>query len=142
MSFSFFKPSKAGSSPSDLVKAMRESLLALDTKTVAKVSTENPDTHQQRSLETWQYGYLLELTSFELFFKYVELPNFDIASDALATFKDSLTKHETAVAQFLGSHYEQVSLNVDKIGGAKLWLECDCTTVICQISHNTLVLLI
>ncbi|KAG1327847.1 calcium-binding protein 39-like [Cocos nucifera] len=51
--------------------------------------------------------YLLESSSFELFFKYVELPNFDIASDALATFKDLLTKHETAVSHFLSSHYEQ-----------------------------------
>jgi len=29
----------------------------------------------------------LESGSFELFFEYVELPNFDIASDALNTFK-------------------------------------------------------
>nr|CAD1833845.1 unnamed protein product [Ananas comosus var. bracteatus] len=51
--------------------------------------------------------YILESTSFELFFKYVELPNFDIASDALATFKDLLTKHETEVSEFLSTHYEQ-----------------------------------
>lgn len=30
---------------------------------------------------------MLESASFELFFKYVELPNFDIASDAFSTFK-------------------------------------------------------
>ncbi|MQL89050.1 hypothetical protein Taro_021617 [Colocasia esculenta] len=51
--------------------------------------------------------YVLESTSFELFFKYVELPSFDIASDALATFKDLLTKHPTEVSQFLKVHYEQ-----------------------------------
>ncbi|KAK3127884.1 hypothetical protein QOZ80_7AG0579700 [Eleusine coracana subsp. coracana] len=51
--------------------------------------------------------YILESSSFELFFQYVELPNFDIASDALNTFKDLLTKHEDAVAEFLSSHYEQ-----------------------------------
>ncbi|URD79888.1 Mo25-like [Musa troglodytarum] len=50
---------------------------------------------------------ILESNSFELFFKYVELPNFDIASDALATFKDLLIKHETVVSEFLISHYEQ-----------------------------------
>ncbi|XP_074567638.1 uncharacterized protein LOC141824279 [Curcuma longa] len=50
---------------------------------------------------------ILESNSFELFFKYVELPTFDIASDALATFKDLLTKNETIVSQFLISHYEQ-----------------------------------
>lgn len=32
------------------------------------------------------YPILLQ-ASFELFFKYVELPNFDIASDAFSTFK-------------------------------------------------------
>ncbi|KAF8401607.1 hypothetical protein HHK36_012553 [Tetracentron sinense] len=51
--------------------------------------------------------YILESTSFELFFKYVELPNFDVASDAFATFKDLLTKHETAVSEFLTAHYEE-----------------------------------
>ncbi|KAF3784248.1 Calcium-binding protein 39 [Nymphaea thermarum] len=51
--------------------------------------------------------YLLESTSFELFFKYVDLPNFDVASDAFATFKDLLTKHEDVVSAYLISHYEQ-----------------------------------
>ncbi|KAH7676891.1 Mo25-like protein [Dioscorea alata] len=51
--------------------------------------------------------YILESASFELFFNYVELPNFDIASDALCTFKELLTRHETAVSQFLSGHYEQ-----------------------------------
>ncbi|KAL6838266.1 hypothetical protein ACP4OV_031938 [Aristida adscensionis] len=51
--------------------------------------------------------YILESGSFELFFEYVELPNFDIASDALNTFKDLLTRHETVVAEFLSSHYGQ-----------------------------------
>ncbi|KAM3352324.1 hypothetical protein ACQJBY_023897 [Aegilops geniculata] len=51
--------------------------------------------------------YILESNSFELFFEYVELPNFDIASDALNTFKDLLTKHETVVSVYLSSNYEQ-----------------------------------
>ncbi|GJN33282.1 hypothetical protein PR202_gb21863 [Eleusine coracana subsp. coracana] len=66
-------------------------------------------------LQTCSFRYILESSSFELFFQYVELPNFDIASDALNTFKvhrilylqDLLTKHEDAVAEFLSSHYEQ-----------------------------------
>lgn len=33
------------------------------------------------------FRYILESPSFELFFKYVELPNFDVASDAFSTFK-------------------------------------------------------
>ncbi|URE00125.1 Mo25-like [Musa troglodytarum] len=48
---------------------------------------------------------ILESRSFELFFKYAELPTFDIASDALATFKDLLTKHEMIVSQDLSQHY-------------------------------------
>lgn len=51
--------------------------------------------------------YVLESPSFEIFFKYVELPNFDVASDAFSTFKDLLTKHETIVAEFLTTHYDE-----------------------------------
>ncbi|EYU43853.1 hypothetical protein ABFS83_07G023900 [Erythranthe nasuta] len=51
--------------------------------------------------------YILESPSFELFFKFVELPTFDVASDAFATFKDLLTKHETAVSEFLTTHYDE-----------------------------------
>ncbi|KAI5060098.1 hypothetical protein GOP47_0024518 [Adiantum capillus-veneris] len=49
--------------------------------------------------------YLLESSSFDLFFGYVELPNFDIASDSFATFKELLTKHETVVSEYLSVHY-------------------------------------
>ncbi|XP_077232174.1 mo25 family protein [Tasmannia lanceolata] len=212
MSFSFFKPSRP-KTPIELVKAVRESLLALDTKTVAEVRAlekaleeveknflamrqmisgdgevePNVDQVSQLALEICKEGvldlfihklpilgwearkdlvhcwcillrqkvgssyccldyienhmdlldflvvcydnkeialncgnmlrecikyptlanYILESTSFELFFKYVELPNFDVASDAFATFKDLLTKHELAVSEFLTAHYEQ-----------------------------------
>ncbi|KAJ4955812.1 hypothetical protein NE237_012595 [Protea cynaroides] len=51
--------------------------------------------------------YILDSTSFELFFKYVELPNFDVASDAFVTFKELLTKHQIAVSEFLTAHYEE-----------------------------------
>nr|XP_048333323.1 calcium-binding protein 39 [Ziziphus jujuba var. spinosa] len=51
--------------------------------------------------------YILESTSFELFFKFVELPNFDVAPDAFSTFKDLLTKHETLVSEYLTSHYDE-----------------------------------
>jgi len=51
--------------------------------------------------------YLLESASFELFFKYVELPNFDIASDAFMTFKELLTRHETVAAEYLTTNYAQ-----------------------------------
>ncbi|GMP76901.1 hypothetical protein CsSME_00033375 [Camellia sinensis var. sinensis] len=52
--------------------------------------------------------YILESPSFMLFFKYVELPNFDVACDAFLTFKDLLTKHEAAVSEFLTAHYDEV----------------------------------
>ncbi|XP_058077859.1 uncharacterized protein LOC131226158 isoform X1 [Magnolia sinica] len=212
MSFSFFKPSRP-KTPSELVKAIRESLTALDTQTVAEVKAlkmaleeveknflamrlmlsgdgeaePNEDQVSQFTLEIckedvlslfvhmlpifgWEarkdlvhsWGillrqevgssyccvdyienhmelldflvvcydnkdialncgnmlrecikyptlaeYILKSRSFELFFKYVELPNFDVASDAFSTFKDLLTKHELAVAEFLSANYEQ-----------------------------------
>ncbi|XP_074320989.1 uncharacterized protein LOC141657604 [Silene latifolia] len=51
--------------------------------------------------------YILESASFHFFFKYVELPNFDVASDAFATFKDLLTKHSKEVSEYLTSHYDE-----------------------------------
>ncbi|XP_068659399.1 uncharacterized protein [Aristolochia californica] len=152
MSFSFFKPSRP-KTPLELVKAVRESLIALDAKTVAEVKAlekaleeveksicalrtmisgdgevePNPDQVSQLAVEICKEGvldlfihklpilgwecsfrYILESTSFELFFKYVELPTFDVATDAFSTFKDLLTKHELAVSEFLSSHYEQL----------------------------------
>ncbi|KAL3648922.1 hypothetical protein CASFOL_005325 [Castilleja foliolosa] len=59
--------------------------------------------------------YILESPSFELFFKYVELPNFDVASDAFSTFKDLLTKHETAVSEFLTAHYDEFFEQYEKL---------------------------
>jgi calcium binding protein 39 len=35
------------------------------------------------------------------FFDYIQLPNFDIAADAAATFKELLTRHKSTVAEFL-----------------------------------------
>ncbi|PIA44745.1 hypothetical protein AQUCO_01700381v1 [Aquilegia coerulea] len=212
MSFSFFKPSRP-KTPSELVKAIRESLLALDTKTVVEVKAlekaleeveknflamrqmlsgdgevePNTENVSQFAIEIckedvlglfihklhvlgWEARkdlvhcwcillkqtigsgnccveyieshldlldflvlcydnkdvalncgnmvrecikfpslakYILDSTSFELFFKYVELPNFDVASDAFATFRDLLTRHETAVSEFLTARYEE-----------------------------------
>ncbi|KAJ7543831.1 hypothetical protein O6H91_09G054300 [Diphasiastrum complanatum] len=52
--------------------------------------------------------YMLSSASFELFFKYVELPSFDIASDAFATFKELLTRHGTHVYEYLNTNYTQL----------------------------------
>ncbi|KAL5782440.1 hypothetical protein ACOSP7_007469 [Xanthoceras sorbifolium] len=51
--------------------------------------------------------YIIESASFQLFFKFVELPNFDVASDAFSTFKDLLTRHETVVSEYLTGHYDE-----------------------------------
>jgi len=45
--------------------------------------------------------------NFWKYFKYVEVANFDIASDAFATFKELLTKHKPLVAEFLEKNYDQ-----------------------------------
>ncbi|EPS69534.1 hypothetical protein M569_05231, partial [Genlisea aurea] len=59
--------------------------------------------------------YILESPSFELFFKFVELPNFDVASDAFTTFKDLLTKHATAASEFLNDHYNEFFEQYEKL---------------------------
>eukprot|EP01108_Squamamoeba_japonica_P000358 TRINITY_DN1099_c0_g1_i2.p1 TRINITY_DN1099_c0_g1~~TRINITY_DN1099_c0_g1_i2.p1 ORF type:complete len:246 (-),score=113.46 TRINITY_DN1099_c0_g1_i2:517-1254(-) len=41
------------------------------------------------------------------FFKYVELANFDVSSDALATFRELLTAHREIVAVFLTSKHDK-----------------------------------
>jgi len=42
------------------------------------------------------------------FFQYVEVQNFDVASDAFSTFKDLLTKHKASSAEFLEKNYDAV----------------------------------
>ncbi|RAL44300.1 hypothetical protein DM860_015660 [Cuscuta australis] len=59
--------------------------------------------------------YILESPCFELFFKFVELPNFDVASDAFSTFKDLLTKHAPAVSEFLTAHYDEFFEQYEKL---------------------------
>uniref|UniRef100_A0A1J3IYI8 Putative MO25-like protein n=1 Tax=Noccaea caerulescens TaxID=107243 RepID=A0A1J3IYI8_NOCCA len=45
--------------------------------------------------------YVLESDHVKKFFDYIQLPNFDIAADAAATFKELLTRHKSTVAEFL-----------------------------------------
>ncbi|MBA0694730.1 hypothetical protein Goari_005003 [Gossypium aridum] len=40
------------------------------------------------------------------FFDYIQLPKFDIAADAAATFKELLTRHKSTVAEFLSKNYD------------------------------------
>lgn len=48
------------------------------------------------------------LPEFFNFFKYVQLENFEIATDAFSSFKELLTKHKRVVADFLGENYDSV----------------------------------
>ncbi|KAJ6834484.1 putative MO25-like protein [Iris pallida] len=50
--------------------------------------------------------YVLESEHMKKFFDYIELPNFDIASDASSTFKELLTRHKSTVAEFLSKNYD------------------------------------
>ncbi|KAK4433971.1 protein Mo25 [Sesamum alatum] len=59
--------------------------------------------------------YIIDSPSFELFFKFVELPNFDVSSDAFSTFKDLLTKHPPAVSEFLTAHYNEFFEHYEKL---------------------------
>eukprot|EP00823_Brevimastigomonas_motovehiculus_P001639 TRINITY_DN1222_c0_g3_i1.p1 TRINITY_DN1222_c0_g3~~TRINITY_DN1222_c0_g3_i1.p1 ORF type:complete len:397 (+),score=101.98 TRINITY_DN1222_c0_g3_i1:53-1243(+) len=51
---------------------------------------------------------LLNSPLFDLFFEYVQLPTFDVASDAFSTFKILLTKHKTLAAKFLEKNFDAV----------------------------------
>ncbi|KAF7150701.1 hypothetical protein RHSIM_Rhsim02G0100800 [Rhododendron simsii] len=51
-------------------------------------------------------GYVLESEHVKKFFDYIQLPNFDIAADAAATFKELMTRHKSTVAEFLTKNYD------------------------------------
>ncbi|KAI9321255.1 Cab39 protein [Dichotomocladium elegans] len=50
---------------------------------------------------------ILNSPHFYLFFDYVEMSTFDIASDAFASFKEILTKHKQMVAEYLDANYDE-----------------------------------
>ncbi|XP_057537696.1 putative MO25-like protein At5g47540 [Amaranthus tricolor] len=50
--------------------------------------------------------YVLESEHLKKFFEFIQLPNFDIAADAAATFKELLTRHKSTVAEFLSVNYD------------------------------------
>ncbi|KAL6570820.1 hypothetical protein OROGR_000370 [Orobanche gracilis] len=49
--------------------------------------------------------YILKSEHMMKFFDYIQLPNFDVASDAAATFKELMTRHKSTVADFLTENY-------------------------------------
>lgn len=50
---------------------------------------------------------LIYSEEFYSFFEFVELPTFDIASDAFASFKEILTKHKGIVPEYLLTNYDR-----------------------------------
>lgn len=50
--------------------------------------------------------YVLESENVRKFFSYLEIPNFDVQSDAAATFRELLTRHKSTVAEFLTRNYD------------------------------------
>lgn len=50
-------------------------------------------------------SYILKSAHMKKFFDYIQLPNFDVASDAAATFKELMTRHKSTVADFLTENY-------------------------------------
>ncbi|PKA49844.1 Putative MO25-like protein [Apostasia shenzhenica] len=49
---------------------------------------------------------ILESENIKRFFSYLQLRNFDIASDIFATFKELLTRHKSTVTEFLSANYD------------------------------------
>lgn len=49
---------------------------------------------------------VLESEHIKKFFEYLQLPNFDIASDVFATFRELMTRHKSTVAEFLSKNYD------------------------------------
>lgn len=52
---------------------------------------------------------------FYLFFDYVEVPTFDISSDAFSTFKELLTRNRTMSAEFLIANYDNFFQHYQKL---------------------------
>uniref|UniRef100_A0A6N2MYA1 Uncharacterized protein n=1 Tax=Salix viminalis TaxID=40686 RepID=A0A6N2MYA1_SALVM len=50
--------------------------------------------------------YVFETEHLKKFFACIQIPNFEIASDAQATFKELLTRHKSTVAEFLSVNYD------------------------------------
>ena len=54
---------------------------------------------------------VLHLDVFDEFFNYVEVSNFDVASDAFSCFRECLLRHRQICTEYLDSHYEPFFAN-------------------------------
>jgi len=82
----------------DLIKGYQSSEVALNSGSMLRECIR----HESLVKE------ILNSPSFYSFFQYVEVANFDVASDAFATFKELLTQHKAVAAEFLDKNYEEV----------------------------------
>ncbi|RWS22914.1 protein Mo25-like isoform X2, partial [Leptotrombidium deliense] len=58
---------------------------------------------------------MLHSDDFCLFFTYVEVSTFDIASDAFSTFKELLTRHKTLSSEYLENNYDTFFRDYQKL---------------------------
>ncbi|XP_076911535.1 putative MO25-like protein At5g47540 [Bidens hawaiensis] len=59
--------------------------------------------------------YILESDHMKTFFSYQHDTNFDVASDAAATFKELLTRHKSTVAEYLDNNYDWFFTEYNKL---------------------------
>ncbi|XP_010324291.1 putative MO25-like protein At5g47540 isoform X1 [Solanum lycopersicum] len=50
--------------------------------------------------------YVLNSEHMKKFFDHMQIPEFDVAADATATFKELMTRHKSTVAEFLSENYD------------------------------------
>ncbi|XP_074589634.1 putative MO25-like protein At5g47540 isoform X2 [Curcuma longa] len=50
--------------------------------------------------------YILESNQVNRFFDYIQIPNFDIAADAIKTLKELMTRHKSTVAEYLSKNFD------------------------------------
>ncbi|CAK4712556.1 unnamed protein product [Aphanomyces euteiches] len=91
---------------SALVRGYENSDIALNCGTMLRESIRHESLARQvlYSDDLWKF-----------FDNYVHLPNFDVSSDAFATFKDLLTRHKTLVSAFFESHFDVVFDKYNKL---------------------------
>ncbi|KAK6465347.1 hypothetical protein DFJ63DRAFT_332774 [Scheffersomyces coipomensis] len=59
--------------------------------------------------------FILGNSLFWNFFKYVQIPIFEIATDSFITLHDLLTTHRKLVSEFLNNNYDQFVININKL---------------------------
>ncbi|TMW57851.1 hypothetical protein Poli38472_013325 [Pythium oligandrum] len=91
---------------SSLVAGYENAEIALNCGTMLRESIRHEPLARQvlYSDDLWKF-----------FDTYVHYPNFDVGSDAFATFKELLTRHKELSSQFFTSHFDQVFTRYNKL---------------------------